>query len=519
MARVAQSRDNARMPVRRSSLARVALGCVLLLAVSLLPAFARAQPTESQRSALTGYWKGQLECAGSRSWFAIEFVAADSGRMNARMTLPAIRGYDFDLGPARLAHDSVFAGPFSFAWDAARGHLRGVLPRAVVPVHELAVDLVRGDPLAREPRAPFTAPVRSPAWTFDAGAPLWADLEAGSGLVYAGGDDGVLHALDARSGRERWRFRTGGRLRARPALVASSLYVQSDDGWLYRLDANRGTRRWRVRVMPDSVVRVPIDQPGSRYDFYASAVTAANGSLFVGTHAGRVLALDPATGETLWEATTGGPVLSAPGVAGGRVFVGSYDGRVYAFDAFDGHALWTHDTGAPVTSTPVPEQGVVVVGSRSYDLFGLDAASGDVRWAHYIWFSWIESSARVENGVAYVGSSDASRIYALDAKNGVLHWESDVHGISWGRPALAADRVYVAVRFSPSIETHEANLIALDRATGEPVWRYPCDRPAGATHRGFAASPVVYRSRVFVGGLDGKVYAFPVRDPRPRARR
>jgi outer membrane protein assembly factor BamB len=504
------------MPVRRSSHGFVALRCALLLGVSLVPASARAQPTESQRSALVGYWKGQIECEDSRSWFAIELVAADSGRMTARMTLPAIRGYDFDIGPARLARDSVFAGPFAFAWDSAAGRLRGVMPRAVVPVHEIAVELARGATLAREPRAPLTPPVRTPVWTFDARAPLWADLEAGSGLVYAGGDDGVLHALDAKHGRERWRFRTGGRLRARPALVASSLYLQSDDGWLYRLDAARGKQHWRVRVMPDSVVRVPIDQPGSRYDFYASAVTAANGTLFVGTHAGRVLALDPASGGTLWEATTGGPVLSAPAVAGGRVFVGSYDGRVYALDSFDGHTLWTHDTGAPVTSTPVPEQGVVVVGSRSYDLLGLDAASGEVRWEHYLWFSWIESTARIADGVAYVGSSDASRIYALDAKTGRLRWESDDHGISWGRPALDLDRVYVAVRYSPSIEHHEANLLALDRETGDPQWRFPCDLPAGATHRGFAASPVVYKSRVFVGGLDGKVYAFPRQDPRPR---
>jgi outer membrane protein assembly factor BamB len=361
--------------------------------------------------------------------------------------------------------------------------------------------------------------VRAPAWTFDAGAALWADLEAGAGLVYAGGDDGVLHALDARTGRERWRFATGGRLRARPALVASAVYLPSDDGWLYRLDAARGTLRWKVRLLPDSIVRLPIDAPGSKYDFTSSAVATAGGALVVGTHAGRVLALDPASGETLWEAATGGPVLAAPGVAGGQVFAGSFDGRVYALDADDGHVLWTHDTGAPVTSTPVPEQGVVVVGSRSYDLLGLDAATGEVRWEHYLWYSWIESTARVAGGVAYVGSSDAASVFALDPKTGALLWESDDHGLCWGRPAVTADRVIVAVRASPSIEKHEANLLALDRATGVPVWRYPCERPEGAIHRGFAASPVVLASRVFAAGLDGKVYAFELRDPRPGARR
>lgn len=492
--------------------ARAALAARVALAVSLLPAASRAADDAARLAALPGYWKAQVECAGSRSWFALEFTAADSGRVLARMSLPALHAYDFELGMARLSGDTVRAGPFAFAWDESGERLTGVLPRALVPVYELAVELRRGEPLAPEPRAPLSAPVRAPVWTFDAGAPLWADLEASSGLVFAGGDDGVLHALDARSGRERWRFATGGRLRARPTLVASSLVVQSDDGFLYRLDATRGRLRWKVRVTPDSVVRLPISQPGSRYDFYASAVTASGGAWYVGTHDGRVLALDPSSGETLWESKTGGPVLAAPGVADGRVFVGSYDGRVYAFDAGDGRTMWTRDTGAPVPSTPVPEQGVVVVGSRSYDLLGLDAETGEIRWEHYVWYSWIESTARIEGGVAYVGSSDAARVFAFDAVTGAMRWDTDSHGISWGRPAVSLERVFVAVRYSPSIVEHEANLLALDRETGEPVWRYPCDRPAGATHRGFAASPVVHRDRVFVGGLDGKVYAFLLRD-------
>ena len=510
------------MPDPRTSRTTLSL-CSAGLLLAVLAACATSAPAvPAPPSALVGYWKGQAEWADSRAWFALEFLMADSaegsGRVTCRMTLPAIRGYDFELGPARVERDSVFSGPFAFAWDVAADRLRGVLPRAVAPVHALSVELQRGVPLAREPRPSLTAPVREPAWTFDAGAPLWSDLEAAAGLVFAGGDDGVLHALDARTGRERWRHATGGRLRARPTVLGNALYVQSDDGWLYRLDAWRGTLRWKVRVMPDSVVRVPITQPGSRYDFYSSAVSAAGGVLFVGTHAGSVLALEPATGETLWEASTGGAVLAAPAVDAGRVYVGSFDGRVYALDAYDGHTLWTHDTGAAVTSTPVPDHGTLVVGSRSYDLLGLDAASGEVRWDHYVWYSWIESTACVDDGVAYVGSSDASRLYALETRTGALVWESDTHGISWGRPALDAHRVYAAVRYSPSVEAHEANLLAFDRATGEVVWRYPCERPPGATHRGFAASPVVHRGHVYVGGLDGQVYAFRLRDTKTRNR-
>jgi len=262
-------------------------------------------------------------------------------------------------------------------------------------------------------------------------------------------------------------------------------------------------------------VRIPIDQPGSRYDFCSSTVTPGGGFLFIGTHSGHVLALDPETGARIWDTPVGGAVLAAPGYQNGRVLVGSFDGHVVALDGADGHRLWSHDTGAPVTGTPAPEGDVVVVGSRSYDLYGLDVATGDMRWDHYLWFSWVESSARTEGGIAYVGSSDASRIYAVQAASGDLKWECDDHGISWGRPVITEARVYAAVRYSPSIETHEGGLLAIDRESGEVAWRYPNDRPAGATHRGFGASPAADSRRVYVGGLDGIVYAFELRDPKP----
>src|ERR1043166_3974903 len=95
---------------------RIAAGLVVTLAFPLgallAPASARAAGIRARLAALAGYWRGQVECAGSRSWLAIEFVPADSGRMTARMTLPAIRGYDFPIGPARLPRDSQVDGSF-----------------------------------------------------------------------------------------------------------------------------------------------------------------------------------------------------------------------------------------------------------------------------------------------------------------------------------------------------------------------------------------------------------------------
>jgi outer membrane protein assembly factor BamB len=291
-------------------------------------------------------------------------------------------------------------------------------------------------------------------------------------------------------------------------VAGEDVYVQADDGCLYRLAAAGGEERWRVRVVEKPIERLPFDNPKSRYDRFGSDVTVASGRLHLGTHDGRVLAVDPARGETVWEFVSRDSVLAAPAVAGGRVFFGSFDGHVYALDASTGKLLWRRDTRGPVVSTPVVAGDRVVVGNRAYDLLALDAATGEPAWARYIWFSWVESSAAVRDGVAYVGSSDAAAVYAFDARTGDRLWKTDVFGWAWGQPAVTGTRVYAGTSSQKDyLADHAGLVVAMDRPTGRPLWHYAAEPPAKGAY-GFPGSPAVGEGRVFVTGLDGRVLAF-----------
>ncbi|MGD1976730.1 MAG: PQQ-binding-like beta-propeller repeat protein, partial [Gammaproteobacteria bacterium] len=57
---------------------------------------------------------------------------------------------------------------------------------------------------------------------------------------------------------------------------------------------------------------------------------------------------------------------------------------------------------------------------------------------------------------------------------------------------------------------------AIDRATGEPVWWYRVEHPESRKTAGFVSSPATDGKRVYVGGLDGMVYAFPTGVEKPR---
>jgi outer membrane protein assembly factor BamB len=483
-------------------------------AVLALALFASSSPSAPSGpvtvTELAGTWAGTLTHAGETETFALELEPGADGKVLLRMSVPVAHLDRAPIGrvDAKIQGEDVQLGPFVFRYDRGAKTLTGTAPKDLVPVYEIPLTLRRVERFDVPPRPGIAAPVVKPAWTFEAGSPLWAGATFADGTVYVGGQDGQLHALDARTGGKTWSFRAGGPIRTRATLAGGSLYFQADDGHLYALEAASGRERWRARVVDKPIERLPFDNPKSRYDRFGSDVTVAGGRLYLGTHDGRVLALDPARGDRAWEFASGDSVLGAPVVDAGRVFFGSFDGHVYALEADSGKLLWKQDTRAPVVSTPAVAGDRLVVGNRAYDLLGLDARTGAPAWTRYIWFSWVESSAVVRDGLAYVGSSDAAAVYAFDARTGERRWKTDVFGWAWGQPAVTGGHVYSGTASQKDyLAGHKAMVVAMDRSTGRPVWHYVAE-PAPKGAYGFPGSPAVGEGLVFVTGLDGKVYAF-----------
>jgi outer membrane protein assembly factor BamB len=357
-------------------------------------------------------------------------------------------------------------------------------------------------------RDSLRVPDPSPAWTFDAGSPIWAGPTYADGAVFFGAQNGEVTALDGKTGSRQWVYHAWGAVRARPTWFKGTLYFQADDGCLYAVDGRKGLMRWKQHITDEPIKRLPFDDPKSLYDRFSSDVTVAGDHLFVGTHEGRVLALRAKDGKRDWAFDAQGPVLAAPVVEGGTVIFGSYDHYVYAVDEKGGQLLWRTDTHGAVVSTPAVYGDRVIVGNRIYDLLALDLRTGRPAWKSYIWMSWVESSAAIRHGVAYVGSSDATSVYAYECESGKRQWASDVRGWSWGQPAVSDLRLYVGTSSQVGYPTgHMAGAMALDRETGAAVWRYPAPKPDTGDY-GFAGSAALGPDLVYFAGLDGRVYAF-----------
>ena len=488
-----------------------------LACLGLLAAFATSAQENVRFSDLAGWWSAQPEFGGDSAQMALQFVEKE-GKQELQLSAPALGVYDYPLGELTLSGNSLNTKGLAFplTWNAATRTLSGQIPNEIAPVYNIPIEFRRGEPVVKTPLPEWKAPRPTVAWTLDTGAAVWAGIERDpkSGLLFVANENGVVHAIDA-GGKVRWKFETGKPIRAQPRVIGKFVYVASDSGYLYKLARDTGTEAWRARIDQDSEPRIPTNQEKSRWDRYGSGVVSDGRHLYVASRDKNLYALDLKTGAERWRLTAGDIMTATPVLYRDSVIFAAYDGKVRAVSVKDAAPRWTYDAILAVPGDLTIAGDRVLVGSRSYDLIALDASSGKELWKTYYWFSWIESPAVVRDGVVYTGSSDATKVYAIDLADGAVRWKTSVPGWSWQRTAVNDELVITGTAGVGAFPgSRSGSLLALDRATGAIRWIY-LDPPSEEIIKagkgwGFGASPVIHDNQVFAADLNGKVYAIEI---------
>jgi outer membrane protein assembly factor BamB len=223
-------------------------------------------------------------------------------------------------------------------------------------------------------------------------------------------------------------------------------------------------------------------------------------TLYAGTFAPSVIALDRDTGKLLWRTPMPNVVMTTPVVADGLVIVGT--GRdnvavqnahtliwgvrggdeIAALDASTGHVVWTYKT----VGEDMPSPALVTIGSRDAVVFanGDDRVRAlDVRTGHPIWSTPVlgvstMASAAASNGVVYVlagvaaGMHRPDHLYAVRASDGHILWAAP-YGNADDSPVVADGHVVVedAQTFAGPPNADASNdVYALDAGTGRLIW-------------------------------------------------
>lgn len=490
-----------------------------LLASLLVAAVAAASPADAplKFEDISGWWAADPAHGGETSHVVLRFVEKD-GQPQARLWLEGIGAYDIDLGEITLTGNTVSPKRLSFplTWNAKTQTLSGRLPSELVPVYEIPIVFKRGQPMDLQPKIEWQERAPKVVWSVDTGSPVWAGLERhdDSGMLLVGNEKGVLSGID-RDGKVRWTFGTGAPIRAQPKVIGGEIYVSSDSGYLYRLRMN-GEEISRVRIAGDAPARIPTNQKETRWDRYGSSVVTDGRQYYVASRDKNLYAFELSTDRPLWHVAAPDIMTATPALYGNLVIYAAYDGKVRAVSRGDGSLRWSYDAKLPVGGDVVVDGERVLLGSRTYDLIALDAKTGRELWKHYYWFSWIESPPVVRDNVVYTGSSDATRVFAINVADGSTRWKARVPGYSWQRVAVDHDFVVAGtVGMGAYPGTRAGSLLALDRATGQVKWMMlnpPSEENAKAKKEwGFGASPVIAEGRVYAADLDGKVYAIELK--------
>jgi len=218
-----------------------------------------------------------------------------------------------------------------------------------------------------------------------------------------------------------------GSLSPAPAVTGGIVYAGGNDGNLYALDAVDGAELWRVASGP------------------FSSATVDDGTVYVGGTGIRAVA--EIDGTELWHHGINGTVAGPPRVLDGLIYVSCgypFNWKVRAISARDGSESWTVLTdGGPMKPPAIADRTVYVSGG---DLRALAASSGAPRWRYET--ETLLTAPAIAGGTVYVGeigsSGGAGFITALDAEDGTAEWRRRIDGPVTGSVAATDGRVYAA---------------------------------------------------------------------------
>ena len=244
-------------------------------------------------------------------------------------------------------------------------------------------------------------------WKVATAQVVHASPAVADGLVVVGDWDSTLLALDAASGAERWRFQAGRDdkihnqegFQSSPAIAGGTVFVGCRDSHVYALDLHTGAPRWNYSTGASWVIASPAVRDGRVY--------------FATSDTGLFIAVDAQTGKKLYEVDEHHwPMFSSPALAGGRAYIGSHSGRLLAIDLERHETAWafaTESSRKTLASLTKPD-GTPFYEAAFTDFFYDDMVTGTYRMLSV---GAMLASPVVAGGTVFVASMDGD-VYAVD---------------------------------------------------------------------------------------------------------
>jgi outer membrane protein assembly factor BamB len=218
-------------------------------------------------------------------------------------------------------------------------------------------------------------------WRFVTGDGMFNIPTAVNGLVFISSWDKHIYALDM-NGKMQWRFAGGGYFTSpiifsqdkalvtlsmrswqdMPFAKDPSLYTASSDNNIYSLNTD-GTLRWKF----------------THGSSFSGIINGDGRTIYDGTIAGYLLAIDAATGRQKWSFRTGGSITAGVALAHEKIYLASWDQKLYCISN-KGENIWDFLTGGPIAGDPIVVKDRIFFGSADTFFYCLNAKKRTVEW-------------------------------------------------------------------------------------------------------------------------------------------
>ena len=276
-------------------------------------------------------------------------------------------------------------------------------------------------------------------------------LAYGEGKLFVSSGFGLMTALDPETGADLWQQKLRATGSGDPTVKDGLVYLVAGDEVGWALETDTGRIRWRVSATPaiQNVMGAPAPALTDKYAIFAFGSGDVQGVFRKG-------------GLRLWDSRVAGQrkgfsgaqindITSAPVVEGDRLYIGTHAGRTVALNLGNGDRIWTATDGPLNTIWPAGNS-IYLVTDRN-ELLRLNAEDGSRVWARTLPFFTANRPRRqaeifahhgpiIAGGNLIVASNDA-KLRLFDPATGAPRGSVEIPGGATTNPVVAGGTLYL----------------------------------------------------------------------------
>jgi outer membrane protein assembly factor BamB len=372
-----------------------------------------------------------------------------SGPLRQVWSVSAGKGSDSD---SRLTAPPIVAGGYVFTLDSE--------------AHVYVFRASDGNPVWNKRLAPKNGTDMPTLWgllgkpnTVDPASGMGGGIAYDAGKIFVTSGFGVVHCMDAATGREIWHHDIGMPIINAPVVSGGRVFFSTYDNHFYALAESDGRQLWDHQG---------IAEPAGILVSNSAAVSGE--TVIVPYTSGEIFALQAQNGQVSWSEVLSrsgqvtalsqlDDVAGRPVIDRGVIYAISQSGVMAAINANSGERMWTRDVGG--IQTPWAAGDYVYVLDNDNRVLCLTRKEGRVRWVHQL-PEWDDPDDKRDR-LVWAGPVLVSNRLIVTSSNGFAESISPYTGKLLGRVEIPDATVIAPVVANGTmyLYTADADLVAL----------------------------------------------------------